>query len=349
MSEREAVIRRRLSTFPMPIRECTSHIGVLVHGKLRSRVHEADSAGRCRACGWTTAAGAAMPIRPSRPWLGATPVFGMPHTASAGVGMYTSIPTPPGVAPGPAIPCGKATASRSAGSMPAARQRGCRGSRPRQALKPLDRPSCRPGREGDSTPAGGTDGVRAGGRGDRRRSGGNADHAARRSLRELSREAEGGTSGDGPTEGTFGPSNRERCRSGVCPGDRRGRSTPRQPAVIPGVCWLTDLRRAKHPLGRRAQDPATAADAAVTGAPPRALRGTRSEAPREARLAVGRRPAVPGRPCTPEAGAANDLASAHVAGHGLRFRLGGGSEPIAGALWGGIVPGVKIGCFVDLT
>ena len=31
---------------------------------------------------------------------------------------------------------------------------------------------------------------------------------------------------------------------------------------------------------------------------------------------------MPGRPCTPEAGAANDLASAHVAGHGHRFRLG---------------------------
>ena len=28
-----------------------------------------------------------------------------------------------------------------------------------------------------------------------------------------------------------------------------------------------------------------------------------------------------GRPCTPEGGAANDLASAHVAGHGHRFRL----------------------------
>ena len=65
-----------------------------------------------------------------------------------------------------------------------------------------------------------------GGRGDRRRSGGNADHAARRSLRELSREVGGGTSGDGPTGGTFGRPNRERWRSGVCPGDRRGRSTP---------------------------------------------------------------------------------------------------------------------------
>ena len=41
----------------------------------------------------------------------------------------------------------------------------------------------RPGWGGDLTPAGGTDGVRAGGRGDRRRSGGNADQVARRSLR----------------------------------------------------------------------------------------------------------------------------------------------------------------------
>jgi len=31
---------------------------------------------------------------------------------------------------------------------------------------------------------------------------------------------------------------------------------------------------------------------------------------------------MPGRPCTPEAGAANDLDSAHVAGHGHGFRLG---------------------------
>jgi len=31
---------------------------------------------------------------------------------------------------------------------------------------------------------------------------------------------------------------------------------------------------------------------------------------------------MPGRPCTPESGAANDLASAHVAGHADWFRLG---------------------------
>ena len=31
---------------------------------------------------------------------------------------------------------------------------------------------------------------------------------------------------------------------------------------------------------------------------------------------------MPARPCTPESGAVNDFASAHVAGHGHRFRLG---------------------------
>ena len=49
-----------------------------------------------------------MPIRASRPWTGATPLFGMPRSASAGAGMCTSIPTLAWVAPGPSIPCGKA-------------------------------------------------------------------------------------------------------------------------------------------------------------------------------------------------------------------------------------------------
>ena len=47
------------------------------------------------------------------------------------------------------------------------------------------------------------------------------------------------------------------------------------------------------------------------GTPPRALRGTRSDAPREARLAVGRGQVR-----------RTDPASANVAGHGHRFRLG---------------------------
>lgn len=58
------------------------------------------------------------------------------------------------------------------------------------------------------------------------------------------------------------------------------------------------------------------------GAPPRALRGTRSDGPREQWSAVGQRPAMPDLPCTPEAGAVNGPASADVAGHWHRFRLG---------------------------
>ena len=97
-------------------------------------------------------------------------------------------------------------------------------------------PSLRPGWGGDSTPAGGTDGVRAGGRGDRRRSGGNADHVARRSLRGLSREADGhrpaviGRRRNNirrrADRGDLRPPNRERCRSEVCAGGQRGRGPP---------------------------------------------------------------------------------------------------------------------------
>ena len=111
-------------------------------------------------------------------------------------------------------------------------------------------------------------------RGDRRRSGGNADHTDRRSLRGLS-EAVGRRPAviGGRREGTrrladrrdLQTPNRERCRSGVCRGIDGGRSTPRQPpqgthGVWPhGVCWLDALspRQAsrgappKHRSGRR--------------------------------------------------------------------------------------------------
>ena len=49
MLVRKAVIRRRLPAFPLPIHECTSHIGVLVHGNRTPDVHEADPACRCLA------------------------------------------------------------------------------------------------------------------------------------------------------------------------------------------------------------------------------------------------------------------------------------------------------------
>ena len=48
----------------------------------------------------------------------------------------------------------------------------------------------------------------------------------RRSLRGLSREADGGTSGDGPPGGTFGRPNRERCRSGGLSWGSKGAEHP---------------------------------------------------------------------------------------------------------------------------
>jgi len=91
MSMRRAMKRRRFSTFPMPIHECTSHVGVLVHGNRTPDVHEAGPACRCHAFGCATTAEAAMPIRPSRPWLGVTPLFGMARSASGRIAMYTAI------------------------------------------------------------------------------------------------------------------------------------------------------------------------------------------------------------------------------------------------------------------
>ena len=108
-------------------------------------------------------------------------------------------------------------------------------------------PSLRPGRldgirSAPFRPGRGFDPGRRNGRcpcrrpGDRRRSGGNADHVARRSLRGLSRESRrASTGGDRPPSGDHpatgrpgGPSdpNRERCRSGVCAGGQRGRGPP---------------------------------------------------------------------------------------------------------------------------
>ena len=92
--------------------------------------------------------------------------------------------------------------------------------------------------------------------GDRRRSGGNAGHAARRSRRGLSRETgrprravAGGrreTSGGLAARGTFAPAesgelpDRERWRTGIFPGGSKGGpSTPRQSVrVIHGAGWF---------------------------------------------------------------------------------------------------------------
>ena len=127
------------------------------------------------------------------------------------------------------------------------------------------------GWEGGSTPAGGTGGVRPGGRRDRRRSGGKANHAARRSRRGLSRETgrprrtvAGWSAGDIWRLPPGGRShaveagelpNRERCRSGGFPGGSKGGgSTPRQSANVKHrVGWLTDLNSRKPALGGAAE------------------------------------------------------------------------------------------------
>ena len=147
-------------------------------------------------------------------------------------------------------------------------------------------PSFRPGSGGDSTPAGGMDGVRAGGRGDRRRSGGNADRLARRSLRGLSREADGHrpaersaavgrTSGGGPTGGTLGPQPRTLPERGFTLGVRGG-AAPRQPpqgthGVWPqGVSWLSHLRVAQASPAEPPNTPLGAAPGTAENGPSRA-------------------------------------------------------------------------------
>ena len=56
----------------MPIRECTRHFGGRRTGNRVLDVLASGSA--CRCCDCATSAGTAMPIRPSKPWLGATPI-----------------------------------------------------------------------------------------------------------------------------------------------------------------------------------------------------------------------------------------------------------------------------------
>ena len=171
--------------------------------------------------------------------------------------------------------------------------------------------SFRPGLGRDSTPAGGTGGVRPGGRGDRRRNGGNADHAARRSRRGLSREigrprrtvaggrrqASGGLAAWGDVR-TCGSGRNlqprtlpERSFSGGIEG---GRSHPRQSVRVQhGVGWLTDLKSVSQPSAEPPKPP--------PGSPP----GTASAGPSPASSPApwppaSKRPsAVPRRSCRP--------------------------------------------------
>ena len=93
---------------PMPIRRCTCDIKVDVHEKCIPDVHGPDPASCWRPCVCGAVAGAGVTHGRLWPWTGATPVFGTPPTARRTVGMCTAIPPPPGVAPGPSVPCGKA-------------------------------------------------------------------------------------------------------------------------------------------------------------------------------------------------------------------------------------------------
>ncbi len=78
------------------------------------------------------------------------------------------------------------------------------------------------------------------------------------------------------------------------------------PSVLHGVGWLTDLSGVDQARHRRVREPVGGRRQRGGGAPSRALRGHPFNGPGKARSAAGWRPAMPGRPCTREAGAATD-------------------------------------------
>jgi len=125
----------------MPIRECTWHFG---GRRTRNRVldvHASGSAYRWRACGCTTAAGPAMPIRPSKPWLGATPHLGMPRSASGRMAMYIPSSPPLRGRSHPAVRTGRVpSAALRGGGGPVGRTLGRRAVQPRRARTGRARP-----------------------------------------------------------------------------------------------------------------------------------------------------------------------------------------------------------------
>ncbi len=105
-------------------------------------------------------------------------------------------------------------------------------------------------------PGGGTGGVRPGGRGDRRRSGGNADHAARRSRRRLTREPTASTGGDRWSAGEHpAPGRRERSAR------RMAGRTP-QPRTAAGAEVFRGIEG-----GRQHPSPAATLNVACAGLP----------------------------------------------------------------------------------
>ena len=90
--EREAMIRRRFSTLPLPIQRCPAYIRVDVHENRARTGHTAHSATCWRSCACTAYAGAAVARGRLRSLPGATPVFGMPHTARRRLGCALQSP-----------------------------------------------------------------------------------------------------------------------------------------------------------------------------------------------------------------------------------------------------------------
>ena len=111
MFEREARIRRWFWTLPVPIRACTSHIGVLVHENRVPDVHAPGSAGR-----WRLRLHHRQRSADADPAVEAvdgreTPHLGMPRSASGRMAMYIPIlASAAGSLSHPAVPCGKALA-----------------------------------------------------------------------------------------------------------------------------------------------------------------------------------------------------------------------------------------------
>ncbi len=101
---------------PLPIQRCPAYIRIDVHENRTRTGHTADSASRWRRCVCGVATGAAVTRGRWWPLPGATPVFGMPHTARRRLGCALPSHPSPGVAPGPAIPCGKAKRRAGTGS-----------------------------------------------------------------------------------------------------------------------------------------------------------------------------------------------------------------------------------------
>ncbi len=149
----------------MPIRECTRHFGGRRTGNRVLDVLASGSACRCFDCGCDTSAGAAMPIRPSKPWLGVTPISACLDSASGRMAMYIPVlPSASGSLP-TSSPSGRvsgAASSRRRACWPTAWPSG-RSASPaqgRDALVPgVQWPSCQGSLAPERPPAEGWDGV----------------------------------------------------------------------------------------------------------------------------------------------------------------------------------------------